>query len=711
MSDELNHAESSGDAPPPAALYFGEVMHARLKPVCHRFSYRVMSLLIDLGRLDQADRLSPLFGVNRASLYSFHEADHGDRDGARLRLYAERKAAERGIDIGGGRVLLLCYPRLLGYNFNPLSVYFCYQADGELALLIYEVRNTFGEMHVYVLPVTEGHLTEAGFRQQQDKLFYVSPFIEMATRYRFRIQPPGESVRLRILETDREGPLLAATFSGRRRSLSTRQLLRSFFALPLVTAKIIAAIHWEALRLWLKGMRLVPRPHAPGQDGLATGKSSAYTPPAFSARAKSSGLATRRLAPFDGSPMTEPISVTFETVHSLLADLPRMVRLTLGYGSKLKRGRLDVILPDGRTVRLGSGEPEPVATMKVHDYGFAARLLRGGDIGIAEAYLRGEWETSDLTQFLYLFCVNQEWMRTMLTGGPVARTVLAVRHWLNRNTKRQARRNIYAHYDIGNAFYSAWLDRSMTYSSALFEDHTADLTAAQHNKYRRLAEAMDLQPGHKLLEIGCGWGGFAEFAAKTYGVQIVALTISREQRDFAQQQIHKAGLGEKVEIKLQDYRDERSDYDRIASIEMIEAVGEQFWPNYFSQLRDRLLPGGRAGIQAITIQDKLFQTYRCQVDFIQRYVFPGGMLPSPQILKSLGDTFGVPIIRERVFGQDYAKTLVEWRNNFREAWPDLTTLGFDDRFRRLWEYYLSYCEAGFLSGNIDVRQVIFAKSG
>jgi cyclopropane-fatty-acyl-phospholipid synthase len=408
--------------------------------------------------------------------------------------------------------------------------------------------------------------------------------------------------------------------------------------------------------------------------------------------------------------MPELITITSDTVDNLLPDLPRMVRLALGYGSKLQRGTLDVTLPDGRRVRLGGNGPGPAVAMNVHDFGFASRLLRGGDIGIAEAYLRGEWDTPDLTQFLYLFCVNQDWMQKMMIGNPLTRSVQIVRHWFNRNTRRQARRNIYAHYDIGNAFYSAWLDPGMTYSSALYEDDTPDLTSAQNNKYRRLAEAIDLRPDQKLLEIGCGWGGFAEYAAKR-GARVVGLTISKEQRDFAQRRIQEAGLSEKVEIRLQDYRDERGQYDRIASIEMIEAVGEQFWPNYFSQLRDRLLTGGLAGIQAITIQDNLFQTYRREVDFIQRYVFPGGMLPSPQVLKALGERFGVPVIRERIFGEDYAKTLSTWRNNFREAWPNLKPLGFDDRFRRLWEYYLSYCEAGFLSGNIDVRQVVFAKSG
>jgi DUF1365 family protein len=269
-----------------AALYVGDVMHARLKPVGHRFSYRVMSLLIDLDRLAEADRQSRLFGVNRAALYSFHEADHGQRDGSSLRAYARVRAAEHGIDLTGGRVLLLCYPRLLGYTFNPLSVYFCYRADGELALLIYEVRNTFGEIHPYVLPVTPANFSEAGVRQQQDKLFYVSPFIEMAMRYHFRVRPPDERVQLRILETDREGPLLAATFNGSRRALSTKELLRAFFGLPLVTIKIMAAIHWEALRLWLKGARLVPRNAAAHNTGLASGKSNDYTPGALSTRAR-----------------------------------------------------------------------------------------------------------------------------------------------------------------------------------------------------------------------------------------------------------------------------------------------------------------------------------------------------------------------------------------------------------------------------------------
>jgi len=239
-----------------AALYFGDVMHARLKPMGHRFSYRVMSLLIDLDRLDDADRQSPLFGVNRAALYSFHERDHGSRDGSSLRAYAQRCATEHGIDLSGGRVLLLCYPRLFGYTFNPLSVYFCYRASGELALMIYEVRNTFGEIHPYILPVSASESSAAGIRQQQDKTFHVSPFIAMAMRYHFRVSPP----------------------------LNTARLLKSLAALPLVTFKVMAAIHWEALRLWIKGARLVPRQQAANIGGLAIAKANTYNSQALSAR-------------------------------------------------------------------------------------------------------------------------------------------------------------------------------------------------------------------------------------------------------------------------------------------------------------------------------------------------------------------------------------------------------------------------------------------
>ncbi len=348
--------------------------------------------------------------------------------------------------------------------------------------------------------------------------------------------------------------------------------------------------------------------------------------------------------------------------------------------------------------------------MKLHSYGFASRLLNGGDIGIAEAYLSGEWDTPDLTQFLYLFCVNHDLIKAMLGDKPLMRFVQVVRHWLNRNTRRQARRNIYAHYDIGNAFYSAWLDPSMTYSSALFEDHAPDLTAAQNNKYRRLAEAIDLQPGQKLLEIGCGWGGFAEYAARTCGVRVVGLTISKEQRDFAQARIQDAGLADRVEIRLQDYRDERDQYDRIASIEMIEAVGERFWPRYFSQLHDRLLPGGTRRHSSHHNSGQPVPDLSARGRFHPALRVPWWNAALPAGVEIAGRAVRRSRCPRTHFWTRLCQDAGDVAKQFPRSVAEPDAVGLRRQVPAAVEYYLAYCEAEFLSGNIDVRQVVFAKS-
>nr|WP_256515507.1 cyclopropane-fatty-acyl-phospholipid synthase family protein [Alsobacter ponti] len=389
--------------------------------------------------------------------------------------------------------------------------------------------------------------------------------------------------------------------------------------------------------------------------------------------------------------------------------MPLAARRAFQLASRISHGSLTIRLPDGRRFRFDGEKPGPDADMTVHDFGFATRLAHGGDIGIGEAYLRGEWETSNLTRFLQLFCVNHELIARMLDGHALARLWQLFRHWLHRNTKSGSRRNIHAHYDLGNRFYESWLDRTMTYSSALFAHRDEDLSSAQTRKYRALAETTRIGPDSHVLEIGCGWGGFAEFVATEIGARVTGLTISKEQYDYARKRIFEKGLAERVDIQLRDYRDETGRYDRIASIEMFEAVGEEYWPVYFQQVARRLEDGGVAGLQVITIQDRFFDTYRREMDFIRRYIFPGGMLPTPGIMKSLGERVGLALGEERVFGLDYAETLAAWRERFRAAWPNLVQLGFDERFRRMWEYYLAYCEAGFRSGNIDVRQIVYTK--
>jgi cyclopropane-fatty-acyl-phospholipid synthase len=388
--------------------------------------------------------------------------------------------------------------------------------------------------------------------------------------------------------------------------------------------------------------------------------------------------------------------------------LPAKARMVLSAAMELARGTLKITMPDGRAVVVGGKAPGPSAQIILKNWRLPARAFTGGTIGVAESYMDGDWESPDVTSFLELFVVNSEAGEKVAGGASrLLTTVQRLRHWLNQNTRTGSKKNISAHYDLGNAFYRQWLDPSMTYSSALFSAGANDLESAQAAKYRALARDVGIGPRDHVLEIGCGWGGFAEFVAREIGCRVTGLTISREQHDFAAERIAKAGLSDKVEIRLQDYRDENGKYDRIASIEMFEAVGEKYWPVFFGKVKDCLKAGGTAGMQIITINEAAYRLYRKRPDFIQRYVFPGGMLPTPAILKSLGAEQGLSFLRERVFAQDYARTLAEWRLRFWESWEKIVPLGFDDRFKKLWEFYLHYCEAGFRAEYIDVRQVVY----
>ncbi|WP_394891423.1 class I SAM-dependent methyltransferase [Mesorhizobium sp. AaZ16] len=388
--------------------------------------------------------------------------------------------------------------------------------------------------------------------------------------------------------------------------------------------------------------------------------------------------------------------------------LPAKARLVLSAAMELARGTLKITMPDGRAVVVGGKSPGPSAQIVLKNWRLPGRAFTSGTIGVAESYMDGDWESPDVTSFLELFVVNSEAGEKVAGGASwLLTTVQRLRHWLNENTRTGSKKNISAHYDLGNAFYRQWLDPSMTYSSALFSAGANDLESAQVAKYRALARDVGIGTNDHVLEIGCGWGGFAEFVAREIGCRVTGLTISREQHDFAAERIAKAGLSDKVEIKLQDYRDENGKYDRIASIEMFEAVGEKYWPVFFGKVKDCLRAGGTAGMQIITINEAAYRLYRKRPDFIQRYVFPGGMLPTPAILKSLGTEQGLSFLRERVFAQDYARTLAEWRLRFWESWEKIVPLGFDDRFKKLWEFYLHYCEAGFRAEYIDVRQVVY----
>ncbi|MBB3810692.1 SAM-dependent methyltransferase [Pseudochelatococcus contaminans] len=411
-----------------------------------------------------------------------------------------------------------------------------------------------------------------------------------------------------------------------------------------------------------------------------------------------------------GRPLSEPVRLDRQNFSALAGRLPLQARMMLGTVLDLPHGSLTLHTPEGQVFLIGGNAPGPHGEIVLRNWRLAIRAFASATVGVAESYIDGDWDSPDVTALLELFAVNEATGQKVARGaGPLFDMLQRLRHWLNRNTRAGARRNISAHYDLGNAFYRQWLDPSMTYSSALYADGANDLESAQAAKYRALARDTGIGPSDHVLEIGCGWGGFAEFAAREIGCRVTALTISREQHAFASERIARAGLAEKVDIRLQDYRDERGQYDRIASIEMFEAVGERYWLVFFRQLHQCLKPGGTAGMQVITIRDSAYARYRAQPDFIQRYIFPGGMLPTPSIMQSLSATHGLTVARERIFPQDYARTLAEWRNRFQEAWETIAPLGFDERFRKLWTFYLHYCEAGFRANYIDVRQITFQR--
>ena len=393
-----------------------------------------------------------------------------------------------------------------------------------------------------------------------------------------------------------------------------------------------------------------------------------------------------------------------------LAGAPAFFRMAMRVlAGAWTQGECVFVLPTGREFALTGTRSGPAATLVVRDFRFMRRVLTGGVIGFAEGYIAGEWDTPDLGALLTGMALNLDGLDAVASTGFLHNLIERVRHALRGNSRSGSRRNIHAHYDLGNAFYARWLDQSMTYSSAMYVEPGQDLHEAQLAKYRALGRAMNLQAGHHVLEIGCGWGGFAEYAASEVGAKVTAITISQEQYDYARRRMAEKGLGHLVDIQLIDYRDVVGTFDRVASIEMFEAVGERYWPTYFDKVAEVLKPGGQAALQIITIRDDLFEPYRRDPDFIQKYVFPGGMLPAEHHLSDRTAAAGLRQTGIRRFGQDYADTLAAWLSRFDAAWDEIRHEGFDERFRRIWRFYLAYCEAGFRTGRTDVVQLGLSK--
>ncbi|MES2280344.1 MAG: cyclopropane-fatty-acyl-phospholipid synthase family protein [Pseudomonadota bacterium] len=398
---------------------------------------------------------------------------------------------------------------------------------------------------------------------------------------------------------------------------------------------------------------------------------------------------------------------------SVPVDAPSAARAALKMLLRLKHGTLTVKLPDGSVQRFGNGEA-PMASLHLINWNVCGAALRSGDIGFAESFIAGDWTTPHLTELLRVFIVNRKEVEDVFYGTWLGRFAYRIKHLLNRNTKANSQKNIHAHYDLGNAFYELWLDGTMNYSSAIFETPETSMKEAQHAKVRRALRMAQVKPGDRVLEIGCGWGALAEKATTEFDASIVGVTLSTEQLAWAQKRMQREGVAERADLRLQDYRDigkttSDAPFDAVCSIEMVEAVGREYWPEYFATVARLLKPGGHACIQSIVIADELFDRYIASTDFIQQYIFPGGCLPCPREFRAQARAAGFEVVDEFAFGQDYARTLQLWREDFMAQESRILQLGFDKRFMRIWEFYLGYCEAAFMEANTDVVQYTLRK--
>jgi cyclopropane-fatty-acyl-phospholipid synthase len=370
---------------------------------------------------------------------------------------------------------------------------------------------------------------------------------------------------------------------------------------------------------------------------------------------------------------------------------------------RISVGYLEITTISGDLLKFGNYEDKLKADLKIKSSALSYNLIKGGSVGLAESYMKNEFETSDLSNLIELAARNINIIHKF-AGILDLKFLNFIKNKFIKNTKSRSKENIAKHYDLGNDFFSLWLDKTLTYSSAIFDEQTKDLTEAQNNKYQKLINLIQPNNGDKILEIGCGWGGFAEYLGKNYDVKLDCITISKKQFEYAKERIHNCGLNEKVNIEIKDYRDLNNKYNSIASIEMIEAVGQNYLESYFKTIKDNLSDGGKAAIQAITIDDSLYDRYKNKQDFIQKYIFPGGFLPNKNTINKLVSKNGLSVNSYISYADHYADTLAIWRDEFNKKWSLIKDQGFDLTFKRMWEFYLSYCEAGFKSKNIDLIQ-------
>ncbi len=660
------------------------VSHERHLLKSHVFQYRFMLLILDLHELEHIDRSSRLFGLNRFRPVSIFDQDFLSPGNDSIKLKLENLLKSRAsIELSkDSTMVLLTAGRVFGHVFNPVSFYFVYNPENEFVCALAEVNNTFGDKHAYVLEHPENH-RHFPVRYRASKDFHVSPFFDMKGEYIFSFSDPRKELDFSItLIKDGQKALEARLWqTGPDRELNDFNLLKTWMFHPLAPNLTYIRILRQAASLYL-GKKL----------------------PVFS--------------------RPEPLSpMTIRTMKQKTKLMDRSAqRLIMANLKKIRRGKLELELPDGVVHVFGGQEPGPLCRMRITDSCFFRKILKREDVGLGEAYTQDMWTTDNLTGLMELLIMNMDRMSYLENWGFAGRSLhkllLMGRRMIPDNDLRGSRKNIRAHYDLSNDFFSRFLDPGMTYSCAVFENleelkapgkiiSARDLQAAQKRKYDLVARAAGIKPGDHVLEIGCGWGGFAVFASQELGCRVHAVTISKKQHEYAQQLVRSKGLDDRITVVLEDYRSLSGQFDAVVSIEMLEAVGHKYHPDFFTAVDRLLRPGRLACIQTITIIDQRYEAYRKTQDWISTYIFPGGLLPSlNRITRVLARKTRLVISGIRDIGPHYVPTLACWRRRFQENWQEIRAMGFEEDFKRTWEYYFSICEAGFNQRHIRNLQIV-----
>ena len=645
-------------------LYTGELRHTRSRVTRHAFSYSLHLYALDLDEVDDLARQSWWFGHNRIRPIALHDRDYLHPGAAPLRDKVRRVLGENGVTAEPERIVLVTALRQFHYVFNPASFFFCLDAAGQVFTVLVQVNNTFGDTHLYLLPgIGDDPIT--------DKAFHVSPFFPRTGVYRFHLTPPdGESLTLAISYSIDGEPALQASFTGRAEALTPSILARTALRHPLRAVLTFPRILVQAARLHFgKKLPVHPRPEP----------SSPHT--------------IRQAGP---------------------GPLERLGRRVLSrFFAQLDHGGLTLTTPEGEQLVFGDPHGQPQVAMTIHRHRFWQRAMLAADIGFGESYTDGDWDSPDLVALLSLLSLREEAVNDRRLWPALAgRTVNFLRHLRRDNTPEGSRRNISAHYDLGNDFYRLFLDPTMCYSSGLFLDPGDSLETAQRNKIHAILDRAGIGPDDHVLEIGCGWGGFALEAVRRTGCHLTAVTVSREQQAWVERLVREAGLEAQIEVQLTDYRHVQGRFTRIVSIEMIEAVGHRHLGRYFQALDRLLAPGGRIVLQAITMPDQKYRAYRLGSDWIRKHIFPGGHLPSlGAITAAMAATTRLNLVGLEDIGAHYVPTLTLWREALLARKQEVLDLGFDETFLRRWTYYFSYCEAGFRNRLVRNHHLVLARMG